>query len=306
MHSKALSTSPRSRTCCLLAFLLLSAWTLPVWGGEEFNAYWYAGEAEITSYSLEQARYGEMRQGHAVLIFVSEDFSHSKQVKLDNPSLAGNDRVPVLKMNLDKKFHTGVYPYSMMTSAFTPISAGAPHALKVTTSSQEWCGHTFTQLNRQGDDYRLREFSYFESEGDIDVVLENAVLEDDVWNWIRLRPESLPVGKLEVVPGSMYMRLKHVAWGAQKAEASMTDHPDDATLNVYRLHYPKLRRQLSITFSKAFPHTIEGWEEEYTDGWGRGAQRLVTKGKRLERLRLDYWTKNRLVDDPLRKKLRLP
>jgi hypothetical protein len=30
---------------------------------EEFKKYWYAGEAEITSYTLKQARYGEMRTG---------------------------------------------------------------------------------------------------------------------------------------------------------------------------------------------------------------------------------------------------
>jgi len=28
---------------------------------EAFKKYWYAGEAEITSYKLEQARYGEVR-----------------------------------------------------------------------------------------------------------------------------------------------------------------------------------------------------------------------------------------------------
>lgn len=306
-----ISIASTRSTCCLLFLALLLIPAIPAWGGEtvsqaEFNAYWYAGKAEITSYSLQQARYGEMRDGHAVLVFVSEDFSRSKQVKLDNPSLAGDDRVPILKMNMDKKFHTGVYPYSMMTSAFTPMDDGAPHALKVTTSSQEWCGHTFTQLNRQDDDYRLREFSYFESEGDIEAVLEDAVLEDDLWNWIRLRPEALPLGELKVVPGSMYMRLKHVAWGAQQAEASLEDDPDEATLMIYRLQYPKLRRQLSITFSKAFPHTIEVWEEEYVDGWGRGAQRMVTKGERLERLQLDYWSKNRVIDDPLRQQLRLP
>jgi hypothetical protein len=40
-----------------------------------FKDYWYAGEAEITSYELEQARYGEIRKGHAVLIYVTEEFS---------------------------------------------------------------------------------------------------------------------------------------------------------------------------------------------------------------------------------------
>jgi len=45
---------------------------------EEFGAYWYQGKAELTSYTLEQARYGEVHPGEAVLVFVTEDFSKSK------------------------------------------------------------------------------------------------------------------------------------------------------------------------------------------------------------------------------------
>ncbi|MEM1407815.1 MAG: septum formation inhibitor Maf, partial [Bacteroidota bacterium] len=41
----------------------------------EFNNYWYAGKAEITSYELKQSRYGEVHDGEAVLIFVTEPFS---------------------------------------------------------------------------------------------------------------------------------------------------------------------------------------------------------------------------------------
>ena len=58
----------------------------------DFKNYWYQGKAEVASYKLEQARYGEMRDGHAVLVFVTEDFSKSKQVKLDNSQRAGKDK----------------------------------------------------------------------------------------------------------------------------------------------------------------------------------------------------------------------
>ena len=116
---------------------------------KRFKDYWYQGLAEITAYRLEQARYGEIRQGHASLVFVTEPFSKRKQVKLDNPSAARNDQIPILKLNLTKKFKTGIYPYSMMSSTFTPVQA-APnaHALKITGTSQEWCGQTFMQRGR--------------------------------------------------------------------------------------------------------------------------------------------------------------
>ncbi|MEK6223912.1 MAG: hypothetical protein N2A97_03490, partial [Thermodesulfobacteriales bacterium] len=101
---------------------------------EEFKAYWYDGKAEITSYKLEQARYGELHEGYAVLVFVTEDFSKSKQVKLDNPQNANGDDVKVLKLNRIKKFDTGIYRYSMMDSVFTPIYIGEyPNTLKVTS-----------------------------------------------------------------------------------------------------------------------------------------------------------------------------
>ncbi len=40
---------------------------------QDFNDYWYDGKAEITSYKLEQARYGELHEGYVVLVFVTED-----------------------------------------------------------------------------------------------------------------------------------------------------------------------------------------------------------------------------------------
>lgn len=273
---------------------------------DAFRDYWYSGQAELTSYSLEQVRYGEMHDGHAVLIFVTEDFSRSKHVKLDNPASAKEDRVPVLKLNATRKFNTGLYPYSVMTSVFSPIAEEDPHALKITTSSQEWCGHTFTQLNRQGEGYHLQEFSYFESEGDLDVTFEDAISEDELWTTLRLNPESLPQGNVDLIPGSVYMRFKHVSWEPRQAVATLAPHDEEDSWMVYSLEYPKLRRKLTIHFAKDFPHEIEGWEETYTSGWGRSAQQMTTRAQRLERLQSDYWTKNRVVDGPMREKLRLP
>ena len=147
-----------------------------------FTDYWYAGKAEITRYALEQARYGELRQGDAVLIFVTEDFLSDKQVKYE---FGDKDKaVPVLKLNATRKFYTGIYPYSIMTSVFTPVD-GSHASLKVTSSSQEWCGHTFMQFNNRdgGFDSQLR--SYFQAEGDQEVRLEQALLEDEVWTRLR-------------------------------------------------------------------------------------------------------------------------
>ncbi|WP_370088984.1 hypothetical protein [Ekhidna sp.] len=273
----------------------------------DFNDYWYAGEAEITSYKLEQARYGEIHSGEAVLVFVTEPFSKSKQVKLDNWRDESEDNVSVMKLNMTKKFLTGIYPYSMMMSTFTPVSYDQhPDLLKVTTSSQEWCGHTFMQLNLQDGNYRLRGFSYFESEGDIDVTLPNVTLEDELWSRIRFNPENLPIGEIQLVPSTFYLRFRHQEAKPMKATASKlevhTSEFSDEPHHIYTLEYDN--RKLSIYYEPDFPYTILGWEETYMSGFSN-PERLTTKAKRINTIKSAYWGKNSNKDRELRKELGL-
>lgn len=173
---------------------------------KEFNDYWYNGTAEITRYQLEQARYGEIHEGDAVLIFVTEDFLTNQQVKYEGGPR--DQAVPILKLNFTKKFFTGIYPYSMMSSIFTPVDA-TQSTYKVSTSSQEWCGHSFSQLNLRKNKYEGLLRSYFQAEGDRSFSLKKAWLEDEVWSKIRLNPTQLPVGDIEMIPGTQFLRLRH-------------------------------------------------------------------------------------------------
>ncbi len=261
---------------------------------DEFGDYWYQGLAEITSYDLQQARYGEVHPGEAVLIYVTEPFLEGKHVKADDAGTA--DAVTVLKLNATRTFNTGLYPYSMMTSVFAPVEGGP--ALKVTTSSQEWCGHTFTQLNRRDGGYRLRLYSYFESESDQERALPG-LLEDDLWTQLRLNPDALPTGDLTLVPGTVYQRLSHLHLEPKQATATLTDGGDGT--RTYALTYPELDRTLAITFAAAFPHTVERW----TETQGSEAQTLTTTATRKGREMLPYWSLNSRADTPRREALRL-
>lgn len=273
---------------------------------QTFEKYWYQGKAEITSYHLEQARYGEVHPGHSVLVYVTEDFSRSKQVKLDDPRKAGDDAVKILKLNATKKFNTGIYPYSMMASVFSPIDAVAdPFAIKVSTSSQEWCGHTWVQLNRAGEGYQGELRSYFESEGDEVLQLPGVQLEDQLWNLIRLAPETLPTGEVTLLPGTFYERLRHADWQPKRAQATLQPSTGKPGQMTYTLTYPSLGRTLAIHFNKAFPHEIEGWEETSASGFGPGAKTLTTRATRNKRILSDYWRRHSLEDLPLRQQLGL-
>jgi hypothetical protein len=272
---------------------------------DAFGAYWYQGKAELSSYALEQYRYGEKRDGEAVLIFVTEDFSKEKQVKLDNPQANEQDAQKVLKLNLTKKSVTGIYPYSMMLSVFTPVYDSIP-AVKATAIVQEWCGQTFTQLNRRDNKYEARLYSYFEGEGDQNLTID-AMPEDNLWTLLRLNPDQVPTGDMKLIPGLLNQRLTHEQLEAEDARVSINPAQQSMAgfaaedLKVLEVKYKDYPRTLRIFHTSAFPFEIAGWEEvRYRDG-GEEVSRAIRK----EKLISDYWTKNRNKHEPLRQELQL-
>ncbi len=254
---------------------------------KEFSTYWYDGKAEITSYTLSQNRYGELRDGHAVLIFVTEDFSKIKQVKLDDAENAGGDRQAVLKLNFSKNFLTGIYPYSILNSVFTPVDLSG--SVKTSCSIQEWCGHTFTQLNKTKTGFKSNEFSYFESEGDKSQNFHPAILEDELWNLIRINPEKIELGNQKIIRGNMAVRLLHQPREIVEVELSRSivelNNEELWSLNIA---YPK--RTLKIYYKKQFPHMIQGWDETYAENEKKP---LTTKARLKKSLRLPYWQLNK-------------
>ena len=262
-----------------------------------FRTYWYGGQGELTSFSLKQARYGELRDGHAVLIYVTEPFDPQKQVKDDRKD---EESVSVLKLNRTKKFLTGIYPYSVMTSVFHPVGDHTG-ALKVSTSVQEWCGHTYTQLN-QRDSLEIMGHSYFESEADQLVTLPKTLTEDEIWNKIRVAPERLPQGEVSVVPSLEYLRLKHQPFKDYTAQLSLSE---PGPVRTFTLRYPELNRSLEIRFEGSFPHRILGWSETYPEGFGANSEVLSTVAERVKTIQTPYWRQNSNADSVLRESLGL-
>ncbi len=259
----------------------------------DFDAYWYQGKAELSTYAVTQERYGEERPAEQVNIFVTEDFSRQKQVKLDDPAKAGDDRVPVLKMNSVRRFHTGIYDYSVMQSVFSPID-GTP-TLKITSTVQDWCGHVFTQFNLDKKEYRIRQFSYFEQEGDMDLRLPLTILEDDLWMHLRLHPDLIRMGRVQIVPATLYLRFRHKPFETHTATLAMDKGDRENTL---RVTYEDIPRSLTIRFEPTSPYRILGWEE--TDNG-----KLMSKGQ-LKTVRLEpYWMQNSNKSNAMRDSLQV-
>lgn len=267
----------------------------------EFDNYWFQSSAEITSYKLKQVRYGEIHEGKAALIFVTEPFNTKKHVKSDNGM--GKNVQSTLKLNHVRRFNTGVYPYNIMTSSFTPVSqSGYGTSFKISSSMQEWCGHVFTQYTKKGNQYDVDSYSYFESEGDIRFQMKEALLEDEIMSLIRINPEIIEEGETQIIPAAHYLRLMHKEIKPYKAEISITNsNQNEIDVVIYEINIPELKRKVKITTTKAFPFTIEEWSEEYPALFTN--QIMKTTATKQERIRLDYWNKHSNKDEILYQQL---
>ncbi|NGX84336.1 septum formation inhibitor Maf [Aequorivita sp. KMM 9714] len=251
---------------------------------QEFKDYWYSGKAEITSYDLSQVRYGEIRKGKAVNIFVSENFLPKEQVKADNDS---KENISVLKLNQTKNFNTGIYPYSVMTSTFSPIST-QENAIKISNSVQEWCGQVYMQLNNRNE-YEIKSHSYFADEGDKNFSVPKTWLENELWNLIRINPEELPTGNLTLIPSFEYLRFYHKEVKAYNATASLKQGD---SISIYTLNYPDLQRELTLFFQSNFPYEIEKWEEVNAQKTN-DTSHLKTTAIKSKRIQSAYWKENK-------------
>ena len=113
---------------------------------------------------------------------------------------------------------------------------------------QEWCGHVFTQLNNK-DNFEIDSYSYFESEGDKSFNLDKAILENELWNKIRINPAGLPIGEINVIPSFEYLRLAHKELKSYRTTASLTK---TEVISAYTIEYPELERTLTINFFHRF------------------------------------------------------
>lgn len=270
----------------------------------EFWQFWSDGKAEISTYKGTQVRYNEERPCTSVLIFVSEPFNAEKQVKADAPN---NDSIytSVLKLNHVKRFQTGIYTYSLMTSVFTPLTPStvqnstynATAPLKITFSGQEWCGMVFHQLNRQPDkSMRSLTRSYFETEGDTEETLqsdENTLFADDAFIAVRELLKPLPTGKKKFYHTLEHARISH----RTLEEEDISIAKNEVTVRFRGRETPATEWTLSgasaewkFIVEKQYPRRILAFQ--FTENG-----RVIEKAELQESMRLPYWKLNATTDE---------
>ncbi|MCU0425360.1 MAG: hypothetical protein MUF71_07010 [Candidatus Kapabacteria bacterium] len=270
----------------------------------EFWQFWSDGKAEISTYKGTQVRYNEERPCTSVLIFVSEPFNAEKQVKADAPDGSGI-YTSVLKLNHVKRFQTGIYAYSLMTSVFTPLTPttvgkavynpAAP--LKITFSGQEWCGMVFHQLNRQADKSMLSHSrSYFEVEGDKQESFaadDETLFGDDVFIAVREVLKPLATGKRKFYHTLEHARISHKALMAAEVTVSKSDamtrfRGADVPVTAWTLAGENF--EWKFTVEKQYPRRILAFQFAENG-------RVIEQAELHESARLPYWKLNATADE---------
>src|SRR5690349_12866937 len=207
-----------ARAIAALAVLILAL--APAARGAEptFESQWRDGRAEMAGYRYHVVRYGEGRTGQAVMITVTEPFSESKRVKVDDAAKNPADTFEALKMNLVRDFQTGIYDYNTMTSVY--VHARDFSLSKTSFSSAEWCGQVYEDLLFDKSAVRQSLRSYFEDEsGDRSLAWRpGALSEDQLFIVLRgLRGALMKPGEtraMALLPSALERRLAHrpLAW----------------------------------------------------------------------------------------------
>jgi hypothetical protein len=285
----------------LAAVLLLAASAV---SAQDFSAHWHDGKAELDGYRLTVSRYGQDRAGHAVMIFVTEPFSESKRVKVNDHTKNPEDTFDALKLNLVRDFQTGIYDYNTMVSVFSRSSNFDP--VKITFTSAEWCGQVYSELLFDPTEVRSSFYSYFEDESARRVLPrpEGGVCEDNLFILLRgLRGDYLDPGASKTVdylPGVFYSRLTHKKLNWTKATISRRPESERVTVPAGQfetmVYEVSTGGRLGVFYIEgAYPHRIVRWE------LGPDVKGELTGSQRLE-----YWGLNREGDESYLDDLGLP
>ncbi len=258
-----------------------------------FWKHWSDGRAEVTGYAIQESRYGHLRRGTTVLIYVTEEVDGRTWVKDDGGKVPARHKRAVIKLNHVQTFRTGIYPYRVMTSVFAPVNGGdagpgrerfAP--TKISLSAQEWCGHVFQILRPWSHHFKSDLHSYFGGEGDRKerVTTSGGTLYEDALP-IQLRELDGPFAggrdwSGEVVPSLWASRKSHQRLAPVRATITRTE-TTSAGVAITRFRLARGRYWKVFDVERVSPRRLLSWRD--SDG---------SAGRLLKTARLPYWRLN--------------
>jgi hypothetical protein len=267
---------------------------VPQSASDAFWSRWSDGKAELIGYDIVTPRYGEIRRGTAVLVYVTEEMNKRTLIKDDTGRVPESEKEVVLKLNHMLEFRTGIYPYHVMTSTYSPVGSldrerFAP--VKIAFSAQEWCGHVYHVLKPTRAGYESEIRSYFSTEGDARsaVRTEPGTLYEDAL-WIQLRELDGPFEE----GGDWSGKLVPSLWSIRKAH-----RPFAPVLATIRRAAGERGGDPVTRFEVRYAEFSRTFEVE-RDGDHRIVSWSTSEGERatlLASTRLPYWTLNGAGDE---------
>jgi hypothetical protein len=257
-----------------------------------FEAHWRDGKAELSSYRVKALRYGELRDGMRMMLWIPDFLRMDTLVK---PEVPGKTPREFLSMKLIDivDFNTGIYPYHLATTSYMALEDKGPHRkgeiAKLTFAATEYCGVVAERLINRGDHLENTLWSYFESEADRFLKLQKgpgSQVEDNLWTWIReLQGETVPVGKpvqVPLLPSAWNRRSAHVTATFQSATISKEEAGRQSTrlgkVDAWRVTWAYGSYRNAVLVEKAYPHRILSWKDS-----------LGQEGVLLRTVRETYW-----------------
>lgn len=257
----------------------------------QFWDHWGDGKAELSVYRGEMSRYGELRDAEVVLIYVTEQ--HSRESWVKDQRAPDEKSLQVMKLNHIARFRTGIYPYSVMTSTFSPVDDYGTfrfQPFKSTLTAQEWCGHVFHGLWIGADEFTSQMHSYFAREEDERAIIDTpkgTLYEDALFVQLRGLDGAFNNGgdwSGTLVPRLWVRRKKHESLRPVDAEITREDSDYDGTpVTRFTLRYEDQTATFDV--AKEPPHLLLRWTR--SDG---------TQMKMVGSERLPYWKLNRPGD----------
>ncbi len=157
---------PNPRT---VATLKLPRKTSDAWTRFSKLPLWQDGLSEMCYYNAACTIYGRTRRFTRVHMFNRQFMDRATRIKASDDS---TEVVPAFKFVISEEVPTENYNYRFLTTGFLERPSLGP--IKLSASSQEWCGHTYKallwsrdpQVDPQAWTMELNSFSYMPGEGD--------------------------------------------------------------------------------------------------------------------------------------------
>lgn len=256
------------RVCIFLLFVGLTL-------GTPFGDYWRDGKAELSSYRIKIIRYGEMRDGMRMMLWIPDLLRIDTLVK---PEVPGKTPHEFLTMKLidTVDFNTGIYPYHLTTTSYMALENQAPHQrgeiAKLTFAASEYCGVVAERLINRGNYFENQLWSYFEGEADRQLKLEKNTgdqVEDNLWSWIReFQGEEISPGKpiqIKLLPSAWNRRSVHGKPSFHSAtlskEAAGKLSSQLGKVEAWRVSWAYGTYRNEVFIEKFYPHRILSWKD---------------------------------------------